>query len=43
MKIMKCLPRELSIHVPAVGAISKAQKAQKTFFEKKLEIFEFLL
>ena len=24
-----------------VGAISKAQKAQKTFFEKKLEIFEF--
>ena len=25
-----------------VGAISKAQKAQKTFFEKKLEIFEFV-
>ena len=24
-----------------VGAISKAQKAQKTFFEKKLEIFDF--
>ena len=24
-----------------VGAISEAQKAQKTFFEKKLEIFEF--
>ena len=24
-----------------VGAISKAQKAQKTFFEKKLEIFYF--
>ena len=24
-----------------VGAISKAQKAQKNFFEKKLEIFEF--
>ena len=24
-----------------VGAISKAQKAQNTFFEKKLELFEF--
>ena len=24
-----------------VGAISKAQKAQKNFFEEKLEIFEF--
>ena len=24
-----------------VGAISKAQKAQKTFLEKKLEIFDF--
>ena len=24
-----------------VGAISKAQKAQKTFFEKKLEFFDF--
>ena len=24
-----------------VGAISKAQKAQKKLFEKKLEIFEF--
>ena len=24
-----------------VGAISKAQRAQKTFFGKKLEIFEF--
>ena len=24
-----------------VGAISKAQKAQKTFLKKKLEIFEF--
>ena len=24
-----------------VGAISKAQKAQKTFFEKKHEIFDF--
>ena len=26
-----------------VGAISKAQKAQKTFFKKKLEIFDFFL
>ena len=26
-----------------VDPISKAQKAQKTFFEKKLEIFEFFL
>ena len=32
---------EIKTGTSKVGAISKAQKAQKTFFEKILESFEF--
>ena len=39
----KSLTKSNKTGTSKVGAISKAQKAQKTFLKKKLEIFEFFL